>query len=258
MATRNRLPTEATRLVQATSRSMQTSSRRKTCMKGVCTTSPPVLLILAWTFVLGGIEQGTAIASHFFVQSLEDRGAVSANKILYIIMAVHAILAINNMTYPLGGLIADVWCGRYRIVMASLFFLWLCLASMTVLAIVHVSSESTTAKYFEYIFFALSLLLVIPALSGYTTNIIQLGFDQLRDKPSQSLGTFVHWLTWAHNLGATVVYLLNSVIECNEGNERFGIIIEGSSSTLFFSNNFPDHPLSSTSDFCFYPSLILH
>ncbi len=219
MAKREKEPTETTKLVpqQVTLSSVRTSFKRKVSLKGVCITSPAILQILAWTFVLGAVYEGAGITSHMFVKSLEEKRAVHMNAIVYIIMAVYVILAVNNMMYPVGGLIADVWCGRYRIVKTSLFLLLLSLTSMTVLAIVHVSSESAVATGIEMFFFSLSLVIVIPAFAGYTSNIVQLGFDQLHNEPSQSLGTFVHWLTWIQCVGVTVAHLMNTVIECNEG-----------------------------------------
>ncbi len=221
MATINRLPLETTRLLrpQAVPRSGKTLSRSKLLLKSVCTWSPAVTLIFAWTFVIGAMYKGAGIAKHAFIEGLGDNTTKSPVDLL---IAVHGLLAIANMFYPLGGLLADVWCGRYRMVVSSLFFLWLCLALMTVLAIVHVSTIGTTTKIVQVVLLALSFVTFIPALAGYISNIVQLGFDQLHDEPSQSLGMFVHWLTWAENLGITLVHIFNAVVQCTEGDKSIG------------------------------------
>ena len=41
------------------------------------------------------------------------------------------------------------------------------------------------------------LMLVLIGSAGFTSNIVQLGLDQLLDAPSNRLGTFVHMYVWA-------------------------------------------------------------
>ncbi len=219
MATVN-LPTETTRLLrlQAVSRYR---SLTKLLLKSVCVWSPSVTLILAWTFVVGGIFEGANSATRVSIKGVED-SAIIINRPLYLLIGVYGLLAIANVFYPLGGLLADVWCGRYRMIVTSLFFLWLCLALMTVVAIVHVSTNGTTTTIVDGIIFVLSFVMYVPAFAGYASNIVQFGFDQLHDEPSQSLGMFVHWLTWAENLGITSVRIFNTVVQCTEGDKSIG------------------------------------
>ncbi len=57
---------------------MQTSLKRQLSLKGVCIKSLVVLLIPAWTFVLGVIYEGTKIATHTFLSiTLQESGAKS-------------------------------------------------------------------------------------------------------------------------------------------------------------------------------------
>ncbi|XP_064392401.1 uncharacterized protein LOC135340046 [Halichondria panicea] len=224
MATVNRLPSETTKLLhlQTVSRYRLTPSRSKLSLKSVCKWSPAVGLIFAWTFVIGVMYKGADIVTRVITEGLEDIGVLKINSTVDLLIAIYGLLAIVNMFYPLGGLLADVWCGRYRMVATSIFFLWLCLALVTVFAIVHVSTNGTTTKIVQVVFLALSFVMFIPAYAGYTSNIVQLGFDQLHDEPSQSLGMFVHWLTWAENLGITLVRIFNTVVQCTEGDKSIG------------------------------------
>ena len=54
----------------------------------------------------------------------------------------------------------------------------------------------------------LSLLTFIIGMVGYQANFIQLGLDKLFEAPSQYLGLFVHYATWAFHLGS-LHFLIN-------------------------------------------------
>ncbi len=171
MATVNRLPSETTKLLhlQTVSRYRLTPSRSKLSLKSVCKWSPAVGLIFAWTFVIGVMYKGADIVTRVITEGLEDIGVLKINSTVDLLIAIYGLLAIVNMFYPLGGLLADVWCGRYRMVATSIFFLWLCLALVTVFAIVHVSTNGTTTKIVQVVFLALSFVMFIPAYAGYTS-----------------------------------------------------------------------------------------
>ena len=60
----------------------------------------------------------------------------------------------------------------------------------------------------------LSLLAFIIGLVGYQANFIQLGLDQLFEAPSQYLGLFIHYATWAFHSGAIVPLIVIPVLAC--------------------------------------------
>lgn len=108
---------------------------------------------------------------------------------------------------------------------------------------VHTSTSKTATirKNFELIFVVLSLITVIPALAGCNLNIVKLGFDQLYDKPSQSLGKFVHWFTWIQSLDVTLLHIVYALIQYTEGVESIRKITDGLfslSPTIFLFSQF--------------------
>ena len=199
--------------------------KQSTCApKKICISSKPIMLILAWAFVVGGIYEGAGIASTVFVKIIPSNIVGSA---FYPIIAVYVLLAVVNMFYPLSGLLADVYCGRYRIVVISLCILWFCLALITIPAILNNIFHrdiSTSVLISMIVISGLAYLLFIPAQAGFTANIVQLGFDQLLDEPSLYLGMFVHWYIWASVLGEGLVHIPNAFKECTQGDGHFGII----------------------------------
>ena len=221
------VPAETTRLLphsQLTSRGRAKSRKWSTRIRNsplsphhVYICSRAVALIFAWTFVNGALYEGLTAATNVIIQGLENAGIILSSPV-DVIIGVYLLLAVANMFYPLGGYIADVWCGRYRVVIGSLILQWICLllACMLILIDQSITSKSVhmVERVSEWILGVLSFGLCIAALAGFTSNIVQFGFDQLMDEPSHSLGMFVHWFVWFETLGITIIHITNVVHEC--------------------------------------------
>ena len=111
----------------------------------------------------------------------------------------YAMFAIELMSYPLSGFIADVCCGRFKTVITGLIFLGVGLLLITVvssLLLVFLSiRDFTVFKGVDNVWCALLLipfLLFAIGQSGYQANFIQFGLDQLLEAPSEYLGLFIH------------------------------------------------------------------
>ena len=229
-------PTETTRLIpnsQPTSESTVRTQPRNLSKRfrnsifsphRVCISSRVVVLIYAWTFVIGALYEGTTVTADLLIHGLKHVGIIVSP--VHFIVGVYLLLAIATMFYPLAGYIADVWCGRYRVVMVSLLLMWACLLSALIMAIpvTLLLSDHSIRIVFQWIFGTISFALCIAALAGFTSNIVQLGFDQLMDEPSHSLGMFVHWYIWYETLGITIIRVFNIVVRCTKKNEQAGDI----------------------------------
>ena len=63
-----------------------------------------------------------------------------------------------------------------------------------------------------------SFVLFVSGFSAFTSNVVQLGLDQLMEEPSQSLGVFVHWFVWANRFGQVIIQVLYAARQCTRGN----------------------------------------
>ena len=61
----------------------------------------------------------------------------------------------------------------------------------------------------------IGFLLTFVGFSGYQSNYIQLGLDQLQDAPSYSLGLFVHYVEWFMIIGLSLLQLIISRCTCD-------------------------------------------
>ena len=217
-------PTESSHLLVNTasedsSSALQQKSVCISCLpsKHLCLPSKAAILILLWTAIVGAMYHNLVSLSALLVLSNQTPNAVLSQ---YEPLP-YAILAIVMMFYPLSGFIADVCCGRLKIVVISLVCLSICWILLLLLLFVLVTIPHPTLVLLRHdqgilvaILTFLMLLAFITGLAGYQANFIQLGLDQLFEAPSQYLGLFIHYASWAFRLGSLHTLVTISLIIC--------------------------------------------
>ena len=111
------------------------------------------------------------------------------------------------LSFPFFGLLADVWVGRYRIILFGLvlcFFSWL------------MSGIGLILKYIvdqEYPFLSVFLVGYVLETIGYTSfkaNIIQYNIDQLVGASAYELSALIYW----HSVGVPISFALYLLGRC--------------------------------------------
>lgn len=171
-----------------------------------------MIVVIIWTFIVSGIYQGTLLAASLGLSGLEELEGehVSIQGITWVQLVIfYAAFALVTLVYPLSGFIADIYCGRYRLVSISLMLLFFALLVCCIAIILFICTDIEKIKWIKYIIYALAViavLIAVPGLSGFYANTSQLGLDQLLDAPSRTLGVYLHWSIWVELLGETVVH----------------------------------------------------
>ena len=197
--------------------------------KRLCLPSKAAILILLWTALVGVVYQQLRSTAVALIDNSEHN-ASHYNSLCY------AVLALVMVFYPLSGFVADIYCGRCKCIIFSLwiFLIALLIASIGIVLIfltdkhIHVfppfhfktiflNSLIIPVVIIEFLSFPLFLI----GLAGYEANFIQLELDQLLEAPSEYLGLFVHWANWAYHALALVVVMLFSVAICYSEQYRF-------------------------------------
>ena len=139
----------------------------------------------------------------------------------------YSLVAIIALLSPLSGFLADVYCGRYRVVHAGLCLICGSLLLLSFNAILTMTLGVTIWNSHHGVIHGCvlftcgcSYLFFVTGHSNYRTNIIQFGLDQLLDAPSSSLALFIHWLVWAENLGTFIIQICFAMFICNQ-NSRY-------------------------------------
>ena len=122
--------------------------------------------------------------------------------------------------FPVGGFLGDVYFGRYKAVVIGLILFSLSQVPNTIGSFLWYAKVESP---FASILLGASFLLLVAGLSFFNSNILQFGLDQLMEKPSESLGVFVHWAVFAIKIGIMIPTLLFNFAYCgkNKINKSF-------------------------------------
>ena len=181
--------------------------------KHLCLPSKASILVILWTAVVGAVY--IILLSAIIVAM---SGEESSNSTFVTLDSIpFTIIAVVLMFYPLGGFMADVWFGRFKVILISLICILLsltliCLVYLTV-SIIHYDTTSALIKGGGPVVI-LALILFIIGLVGYQSNFIQFGLDQLLDAPSHYLGLYIHYAMWAFNFTPIIIIVGETFLSC--------------------------------------------
>ncbi len=116
------------------------------------------------------------------------------------------VFGIPFMLYPVAGWLADVHYGRYKVIRASLWFIFVGFLIQFVAFAIHYNHSDGWYNYF--VFYGVTPLVFICiniGLAGFQANIIPFGLDQLPSGSSEEFSAFIHWYYWTRNLGIGIV-----------------------------------------------------
>ena len=197
-------------------------------------TTKSLVLVIVWTVLVGFLNGSLNLSPSFAVSMLNNNKHI----LLYTVSCLFIVLAIAMMLYPLGGLLADVYFGRYKIIRASLITMAVAMfvAVIVLVAIFQFEVSENSRKIIFFIGGGSAFLVLAIALAGFTSNIVQFGLDQLLDAPSNKLGAFVHFIVWANRLGWTVFHMFYLIKHCyRDLNLRTRVIIYALPAVCFFT-----------------------
>ena len=140
------------------------------------------------------------------------------------------------MLYPIGGLIADLRYGRYKVIKLSLINNWVGAIVLSVGGILfstYVYNDSHPLKVAYEVSGSVFIMLFVVGIGGFQSNAVQFGLDQLLDASSEELSLFLHWFVWTEHVGELIPRLFMAASFCNRlGTEN---AIFGYSSLLYLA-----------------------
>ena len=178
-------------------------------------------MILLWTFFVGGVYVAVVYGSLALILqyriSIEDE-IVPFHTVISMVAGTGGTFALLQMLfYPVGGLIADICCGRYRIIISSVFSIWCGLLLCCIACIIRISiREDKTFKIIYDVLLSIVALLSMIGFTGFQSNAVQFGLDQLLHASSQELSLFLHWFIWADYFGQLILRIVGVVCLCHQ------------------------------------------
>ena len=167
------------------------------CSRVCCQQSPllkAIFIILVWTVIVGEMYTLIHVVIAAFIGSYVPMGV---NHLLNALSSplgfVSAILAAIAIFYPLSGFIADVWCGKFKIIIISLTTILFCNIIVAITFVIWFSlNDSHKSMVFVMLKERIPLYIagfgaaffIILGYTAYQANFIQFGLDQLMEGSS--------------------------------------------------------------------------
>ena len=117
-------------------------------------------------------------------------------------LSVHYIM---SLLFPLVGTMADIWTGRYRIIVVSMYC---CFIGWLVSA---VSYFTVTVPLVSVIFLLIGMALQIIGIAGFHSNILAFVIDQAIGASGDELSSFLQWYFVSYPSGLWLLSLLGGI-----------------------------------------------
>ena len=154
------------------------------------------------------------------------------------------ILCFGYFIFPLFGLLADVWIGRYKTILIGIV---LCFISWIIIGIGFIVESYFVSEVVLWIVFSFAYFINYCGFSSFNANIIQYNIDQLVGASADELSYVIYW----HILSVPLVALIFYATECFYSGEYFylvSFIVSGVSvSLVLVSHSFFKHKLENIS-----------
>ena len=123
-----------------------------------------------------------------------------------------AVIGLQNLFYPLLGLLGEKWM-RYKVILVGiiLIFCWILYQYVYI-------SDFILCTFNGIAVVCICLVLAFPYFFGYGlfgANVIQFGTDQLQFAPSQQFSSFVYWVLYMNYSLLAFILLFGSIITAN-------------------------------------------
>ena len=148
------------------------------------------ILVLIWNYLCISIP-------FFYLKIYEESHGIEFNL---------PIIALG-LTFSVAGWIADVRCGRYRVMYFSMWIMWAGLILVTVNNVLERAVQRYTSHIYSYLNEVLEIIIAV-GLGGFQANVIQFGIDQLYDASSNEITSFILWYAWSYCSSGFVVYFM--------------------------------------------------
>ena len=113
--------------------------------------------------------------------------------------------------FPIAGWLADTKFGRYKIINASLWLVWIAMIVLVLGSLLYqYPDECGGGVHYigKYGLLPVSLILFSLGGTGFFPNILAFLMDQLEDVSNSTLSRYVRWFVWSIFVGLFFVYLL--------------------------------------------------
>ena len=114
------------------------------------------------------------------------------------------------LSYPLVGLLADVWIGRYKAITAGII---MCFLAWIFAGMGYIVKDLYEFNSISFILYGLAYLLELVGYTSFKANIVQYNIDQLVGASADELSTVIYWHCFSIPLAFVVLQLCHCLID---------------------------------------------
>ena len=141
-----------------------------------------------------------------------------------------AAIIILSLSCPFAGWLADVHFGRYKVMRAGLWLMWIGTLYCGVILIFyhHYEHTSTGKNLLNYAGLVPAAILFTAGLAAFAVNTLQFGVDQMPDASAEEVSAFIHWFVWVMFAGEIIGILTNLIYDCTlyTISNKYGSMVE--------------------------------
>ena len=150
-------------------------------MKHFLYISPSATLVLIWNYLL--------YSQYFFLCSFIGESSIDAAPANWYKYGFVILLCIGHMSFPLFGLLADVWIGRYKAILIGTV---LCFIAWIIAGGGFMAYEYYSYKIILNIAYSIVYILQYSGYACFSANIIQYNIDQLVGASADELNSVIY------------------------------------------------------------------
>ena len=199
--------------------------------------SPSAVLVLLWNYLM---------YTHYILVGRFVGGTLTEN--LPTSWYKYGFIVINSSGYfifPLFGLLADVWIGRYKAILIGIILSFI---SWIIIGIGFIVDSYIASETIMYSVYGFAYFFQFSGFSSFTANIIQYNIDQLVGASADELNSVIY----LHILSQPLVHFLFYLLQCLFYSSKYFIMITFvasgvSVSLVLVSHSFFKHKLENIS-----------
>ena len=192
----------------ATSQGSQGDSRlrqrliKKYCCKPRKVGSKGAVLVLIWSCLVSGSFYSTV---EFTTEGLPDVKTIEVeHQVAFILYAIFC---------PLAGWLADVYFGRYKVMRAGLWLMWVGSIAGVLAQIIKLEVPET-GNILYYSVMVLAAIVFTIGHSAFIVNTLPFGTDQMLDASAEEISAFVYWFVWSVYVGNVIAIIGDLIPAC--------------------------------------------
>ena len=179
-------------------------------LKAFLCVTPPAVLVLLWNYLMYSYY---ILATRFTGGFITEVDPATWYKYGLVIM-----VCFGYFFFPLFGLLADVWIGRYKAILIGIV---LCFIAWIIGGIGMILESYFAYELVLWSAFSFAYILNFCGYSSFTANIIQYNIDQLVGASADELNSVIYW----HILSDPLMHFLFYLLQCLFYSSKYFIMI---------------------------------